>query len=311
MAHMSAPGAATGTTTRPDESMSLLTQLTERSLDEGYAEATARRGTEAPARTGVLLTVGFVAVGLLLATAGVQARNREAAIAQGRQALIEKIEERSSRADTLTGDVARLRASVAKARQDRLRLTAEGERLARQLIALEVATGAAPVVGPGLVIRLDDAPEPEPAQDEQNPRTSNELSEGRVTDRDLQTIVNEIWLAGAEAVAINDQRLTSLSAIRSAGPNVLVAFRPLTPPYEVVAVGDAPWMHRKVVSGFAGSYLDVLGNYGIRHSVKTRDSLRLPSSGGLTLRHATVPHRGDGAVPGAGDAAVPGGGGGG
>ena len=39
---------------RPDASMSLLTNLIEHSLDEGYAEAAARRGEhEAPRRPGL------------------------------------------------------------------------------------------------------------------------------------------------------------------------------------------------------------------------------------------------------------------
>ena len=47
-------------------------------------------------------------------------------------------------------------------------------------------------------------------------------------DRDLQVIVNGLWAAGAEAIAVNGQRLTACSAIRSAGEAILVDFRPLS-----------------------------------------------------------------------------------
>ena len=50
---------------------------------------------------------------------------------------------------------------------------------------------------------------PTPVEDPDPPH-GEDRTEGRVTDRDLQTIVNEVWAAGAEAVAINGQRLTSL-----------------------------------------------------------------------------------------------------
>mgnify|MGYP006206322601 CR=1 FL=1 len=55
----------------------------------------------------------------------------------------------------------------------------------------------------------------------------------------LQDIANALWSAGAEAVAINGQRLTATSTIRAAGGAILVGFRPVTGPYEVSAIGPA------------------------------------------------------------------------
>ena len=43
-----------------------------------------------------------------------------------------------------------------------------------------------------------------------------------------------LWQSGAEAIAINGQRLTSFSAIRAAGDAILVDNRPLVPPYTVL-----------------------------------------------------------------------------
>ena len=68
-----------------------------------------------------------------------------------------------------------------------------------------------PVTGPGMVVRLDDAPTGDGDGADVDPRTDDD-ADGRVTDRDLQTVVNEVWAAGAEAVAVNGQRLTALSA---------------------------------------------------------------------------------------------------
>jgi uncharacterized protein YlxW (UPF0749 family) len=100
-----------------------------------------------------------------------------------------------------------------------------------------------------------------------------------------------VWASGAEGVAVNGQRLTSLSAIRSAGQAILVDFRPLSPPYDVVAVGDSKSMQRRLVDGFGGSYLQVLNNYGIDYTVKTRGNVRLPAAAGLPVRYATVPEQ--------------------
>lgn len=277
--------------------MLVLTDLMRHSLDEGYAEAAARRPAGSRSRPTWLLAGGLLAVGLLLATAAAQTRDRAPVAAQARTALVEEIGERTALTDRLQGEVTRLRVSVARTQRDNLRLTASGTALAEQLVVLEAATGAAAVVGPALAVHLQDAADTGADKGAGDPRADQDRSDGRVSDRDLQTVVNELWAVGAEAVAVNGQRLTSLSAIRAAGDAVLVDFRPIKPPYDVVAVGDAPAMQRRLVDGFGGSYLQVLRNYGITWSVKTRDRVRLPASGSTTLRWATAPE------PGAGRAA--------
>jgi uncharacterized protein YlxW (UPF0749 family) len=59
-----------------------------------------------------------------------------------------------------------------------------------------------------------------------------------VHERDIQTVVNGLWAAGAEAVAIDGERLTSTSAVRCAGNTLLLHGTVHSPPYVVTAVGD-------------------------------------------------------------------------
>ncbi len=278
--------------------MLLLTNLMEHTLDEGYAEAAARRPAARPARLlgvdlgAVLLGAGLIVVGLLLATAAVQVRQRAPGAARANSQLTGEITRRTAATDRLVRELDALRVSVARSRRDGLRLTASGTAVAEELTRLEAVTGAAAVVGPGLVVRLNDAPDAGARSDggAVDPRGADQKTDGRVSDRDLQTVVNEVWAAGAEAVAVNGQRLTSLSAIRSAGGAVLVDFRPLRPPYVVLAVG-APDLRRTLADGFGGSYLQVLHNYGIASSITTRARVALPASGGVTLRSAAVPRQ--------------------
>ena len=273
--------------------MSLLTNLMDHSLDEGYAEAAARRpATAAPrdwSRPGWLLLAGLLAVGLLLSTAAAQARNRLSSTAEARSALVGEIRARSSANDTRETSLERARADVAATRRKALRLTTEGTSLAARLATLEVVTGAAPVTGPALVVHLTDAPAGDNGGADGDPRTGSS-ADGRVTDRDLQTVVNEVWASGAEAVAVNGQRLTALSAIRSAGDAVLVDFRPLSPPYDIVGVGPASEMRASFVEGFGGSYLQALRDYGIGYSLSTKGSVRLAESSGVMLRYADTRH---------------------
>lgn len=95
---------------------------------------------------------------------------------------------------------------------------------------LGVAAGASPLRGPGLTVVLEDSSAARAPTG--NP---NDLV---VHERDIQTVVNALWAAGAEAVAINGERLSSLSAVRCAGNTLLLHGVVHSPPYEIGAIGD-------------------------------------------------------------------------
>jgi uncharacterized protein YlxW (UPF0749 family) len=269
--------------------MVLLQDLVDGSLDEGYARAAARRshGHRPPRSQVWILAAGLLAVGLLLATAFAETRARAGSAQEARDALVTEVQQRNAQNQRLERRLERQRAAVRQDQRRALELTGTGAALSDRLSRLEAATGAASVTGPGMVVRLTDAGGTDSGADV-DPRTE-ENTEGRVTDRDLQTIVNEVWAAGAEAVTVNGQRLTGLSAIRSAGDAILVDFRPLSPPYVVKAIGDPDTLRTDFVAGFGGSYLQVLRSYGITSSVVDADRLTLSASAGVQLRYATAP----------------------
>ena len=296
MCPMPAPHAASdrpAAAPRRDDSMLLLRRLVEDSLDEGYARAAARRGADTPRNRAAVwvLTAGLLAVGLLLTTAFVQTRDRAGSAEEARDALVAEVDARETANGRAQRQLDRLRAAVQRDQREALALTGAGAELSTRLADLEAITGAGAVTGPGMTVRLDEAPEDTGA--DVDPRT-DVTDDGRVTDRDLQTVVNEIWAAGAEAVAVNGQRLTGLSAIRSAGDAVLVDFRPLNPPYEVAAIGDPETLRTTFVGGFGGSYLQVLQGYGITYAVEDAGRLELPASAGVSLRYAAAPAPADG-----------------
>ena len=53
----------------------------------------------------------------------------------------------------------------------------------------------------------------------------------------MRTVVEELWLAGAEGVAVNGERVTVATAILDIGGSVLVNSAYLAPPYQVSAIG--------------------------------------------------------------------------
>ena len=106
----------------------------------------------------------------------------------------------------------------------------EVEALRAEAGALGVAAGSAAVEGAGVVVTLDDSSaRRSPTGD------PNDLI---VHERDIQTVVNALWAAGAEAVGVNGERLTTTSAVRCAGNTLLLHGALHSPPYRIAAIGD-------------------------------------------------------------------------
>jgi uncharacterized protein YlxW (UPF0749 family) len=268
--------------------MSLLTNVTDHALDDGYAEATARRKAEGdagmprPLKAKLGLAAGLVLAALVVTVGAAQARITAPVVAKERQELINRVESETKAADKLQSDVDGLRTEVGD--QQRKALEKHGGDQA-ELVAL--LSGATEVHGPGVKLVVDDAKDTAQGDGSQ-PRESTTFADtGRVRDRDMQRVVNGLWQSGAEAIAINGQRLTSFSAIRAAGDAILVDNRPLVPPYTVLAVGDGKKLSTDFQDSADGQYLHVLQqNYGIRASISAEGDVRLPAAPSLTVRTA-------------------------
>ena len=160
-------------------------------------------------------------------------------------------------------------------------LDAGGDDAAQRLGEYEQAGGGVAMSGSGVVLTLDDSA-PLPSGPGAGPGTVN-----RVTDGDLQIAVNGLWAAGAEAVSVNGQRVSSTTAIRTAGSAVLVDFRPLSPPYEITALGDPDTLRAGVQDAEAGAYLsEISTRYGIGVSWTAGEELSVPARALGTLREA-------------------------
>ncbi len=270
--------------------MSLLTHVMDHSLDEGYAEASARREAEGTAglprtlKAKLGLAAGLVLAAMVVTLGAAQARIAAPVLAKERQELIDRVQRADEHADGLERDIERLRENVASRQREALKQHGGDQ---GQLVAL--LSGATEVQGPGLKLVVDDA-KGSSSGGGGKPRENAGFSDtGRLRDRDMQKIVNGLWQSGAEAISINGQRLTALSAIRAAGDAILVDNRPLVPPYEVLAVGDKKRLGTAFQNSADGQYLHALQeNYGIRATLSAADELRLPAASSLTVRTATA-----------------------
>lgn len=170
----------------------------------------------------------------------------------------------------------RLQTYAHAAAQSEAELTA----LQRQLHELELHSGLRPLVGPGVVVDLDDSPRPlRPGE------TPNEVI---LHNYDIVAIVNELWAAGAEAVAINGQRMIPTTPIRSVATTMMVNTKRIAPPIRIQAIGDpaqlAAYLQRPE------SYLGLLKAFAFPASVARADRIVIPAYGGpLRFRYLRPP----------------------
>ncbi|MET7456440.1 DUF881 domain-containing protein [Streptomyces sp. NPDC005574] len=269
--------------------MSLLTNVMDHSLDDGYAEAAARKKADGvgglpktlSAKLG--LAAGLVLAALVVTVGAAQARVAAPVVAKEREELIDRIDRETEAADRLEKTVDTLRDTVSARQREALRQS--GGTDGTSLVG--ILSGATEVQGPGVKLVVNDAKEATTGGDGDPRETSGFSDTGRVRDRDMQRVVNGLWASGAEAVSINGQRLTALSAVRAAGDAILVDNKPLVPPYTVLAVGDGKKLSTRFQNSADGLYLHALQeNYGIRTGISVESDLRLPAAPSVIVRTA-------------------------
>lgn len=280
---------------RVDASMSLLVDLMADPLEPGYSRAAARRlksadsltsvapRATARSRRGAFLIV-LAAIGFTLAVSALALRPDRGSASSVKVDLVRRIEERRLAADSQVRRLDQLGSDIAARRSATLQgpeLTA----LNAALAALEVTSGAVAVTGPGVVLTVDDSPTSTAADAEGRIGTTT-VSEGAVLARDIQQLVNALWTAGAEAIDVNGQRMTSTAAITMAGRAIVVGYRPLTRPYVLTAIGP-PGLLAGFNNGLGGDYLSALRtSYRIPSDITDRDAVRVAAGPALTARYA-------------------------
>ncbi|WP_170222612.1 DUF881 domain-containing protein [Rarobacter faecitabidus] len=255
-------------------SMNLLLEVMDHPLDPGYVEAKKRRSHRRTSPLGVVTwTLIAVLAGISIAAAVVYLRIPRTASVQARALLAEQITAKRDEVEGLAQRNEELHSEIARLSNDVLYgpRSPSTEASAASLLAM----ASTPVSGPGVSVALNDGPE------------AAQLDAARVQDLDIQLVVNTLWSAGAEAIAINGVRLGPTSAIRGAGGAVLVDFVGLTPPYEISAIGQSNALQVELARSSTADHLSRLNaTYGITFKASGESTLDLPAVGVPTLRYS-------------------------
>ncbi len=268
----------------------LLSLITEQALEEDYRSVAGRRSEgetpSRPPRTRYVAAAAIAVFGILISISAVQNSRNEAVEDSGRATLIARIgEARSDLEDrqALIADLTRENRALTEAFTD---LSADRQEAESQLRRLLMSTGYLPATGEGVRIVVDGNPIGDAAQ--------------QVTDADLAILVDGLWEAGAEAIAINDQRLNPLGSIRNVGSAIHVNTVPLTPPYVVRAIGDRRTLEGNLLNTSHGAQFYTLADQlGFTFEIDDEAELELPAARQRSLSHVesgTADQRGGGGV---------------
>ncbi|NKT46127.1 DUF881 domain-containing protein, partial [Rhodococcus hoagii] len=128
--------------------------------------------------------------------------------------------------------------------------------------------------GRGVVVTLTDAP-----RDADGKYPAGASPDDLVVhQQDVQSVLNALWAGGAEAVAMQDQRIVNTSAPRCIGNTLLLHGRTYSPPYVVTAIGD-PARLAATLANEPGikMFKQYAVRYGLGYTQQQSDALTVPA----------------------------------
>jgi len=150
----------------------------------------------------------------------------------------------------------------------------------RALQQARIAAGLIRMHGTGIVVRIEDSTTPVPPGGNDADYLANAA--------DLRTVVGLLWRSGAEAIAINDERITTSTSIIDIGGSVLVNQAYLTGPYDVTALGAKDLFAKlSATTGWQEFVRTRRGSFGIGISWAEPNEVDIPAfAGSVTLRES-------------------------
>jgi len=219
----------------------------------------------------VTLSVALLVLGFLIAAQLSAEGPRVRYTSQERAPLVETVLGLQAQQDALKARILDIRAQVGAAEGELPASAAQEKALNAELERARIAAGLVQLTGPGLAFRLEDA----------EATVGDAAADGLVTARDVRILVQELWLAGAEAVSINGERAVVTTAILDIGNSILVNSAYLAPPYEVRAIGPAD-LYTRLTS--AASFVEFVQRRidpaGLRLSFAELDEVTVPAFAG-------------------------------
>ena len=185
--------------------------------------------------------------------------------------------------EELKENIGRMREALDEYRRELAANTEMLKEINAELERQKMMAGLLAVEGPGVRVTLDDSS----LRSVSGPADSNDFL---IHEYDLRDVVNLLWLAGSEAIAVNGERIVATSSIYCVGSTVMVNDTRLSPPYLIQAVGNSI-AQEDILSNPA--YLKEIKRraelYGVQFKVNRIGTLTLPAyKGGFPIHYAQL-----------------------
>jgi uncharacterized protein YlxW (UPF0749 family) len=254
----------------PTRAEGLLEQIADTALDDDYYVVRSGDYSQSREFNTPLTALVLAAFALLVMMAAVQTRNDRPATERERNTLISDVAARKELQANREATAERLRKEVAD-------LSASVDRFDPAYQDLRLEVGDLGATGPGITVVV-------------SPSTDDNV-DGIITDDDLQIMVNGLWYAGAEAVAINGERIGTLTGIHTANGAININYNDIAPPYTIVAIGPSDTLLQRFEDNPAGHYwASRQKEAAMQFGVTPSSDLSVPAvpKKRMTIRHATA-----------------------
>jgi uncharacterized protein YlxW (UPF0749 family) len=224
-----------------------------------------------------LLVLGFL-IAAQLAAEGPRVRYTT----QERSPLVETALELQRQQDGLRAQISEIRKQVQAMEEQGQGTSALVRQLNDDLEKARVGAGLIPLTGTGLVLQLEDSDRPS--------AEGADEADYLVSARDIRTVIAELWLAGAEAISVNGERVTTTTGVLDIGHSILVNSAYLAPPYQVSAIGPPDLLEQLGLSRGWTEFIDArVGTFGLRISYAEPQVVNVPEyAGSIVLRRSRV-----------------------
>ena len=221
----------------------------------------------------ITLGLALMVLGFLMVAQARAEPSRVRYTTQERPPLIETATQLQAQQQQLTAQILDLRSRIGQIESSAAGNDTLLSGLNDRLQQARLDAGLVALEGPGVVIQLEDSSQPIPPD--------AAAGDYMVGASDLRDVINELWLDGAEAIAVNGERITVTSALTDIGSSILLDGAYLQPPYQVVAIGPKDLYDRVTSSAnFADFVRQRVQGFGIKLGAGALDSAVIPAYAG-------------------------------
>lgn len=182
--------------------------------------------------------------------------------------LMEQIVSEQKQADALKASVDEnltLRENLIKAYIDEK----NDYKLSSDWDSVKLVAGLTDVKGPGITIKLDDAPARQP---------DTPVNWQIIHDKDIKILLNDLKKSGAQAISINGERVMPMSEQVCAGPTILINGNRYPVPYVINAIGDPDILYESISSN---ERIAEMVQFKIRVDLSKSSNILIPKFSGM------------------------------